>query len=97
VHIIRGKHKPTYSPNYDCGDVVVVVNAADVKLTGNKVENKLYRWHTGYPGGLKELTAGDQLKNKPEEVCAHNFSVALDSMCRIHRTTRLLIVIAAYF
>lgn len=68
VHIIRGKHKPTFSPNYDCGDVVVVVNAADVKLTGNKVENKLYRWHTGYPGGLKELKAGEQLKNKPEEV-----------------------------
>ncbi|OQS02529.1 50S ribosomal protein L13 [Thraustotheca clavata] len=55
--ILRGKHKPTYAPNVDCGDVVVVLNAKDIVLTGNKWDDKLYRWHTGYPGGLKERTA----------------------------------------
>jgi large subunit ribosomal protein L13 len=68
VHILKGKHKPTFSPNYDCGDYVVVINAAEVKLTGNKVEDKKYRWHTGYPGGLKERTATQQLARNPEEI-----------------------------
>ncbi len=55
---LRGKHKPTYSPNLDCGDHVVVINADKVKLTGNKVQAKTYYWHTGYPGGIKSRTAG---------------------------------------
>ena len=55
--ILMGKHKPTYTPFLDCGDHVIVVNAAKVKLTGNKEEQKLYRRHSGYPGGLTETSA----------------------------------------
>ena len=55
---LRGKHKPMYTPNLDCGDHIVVINAEKVKLTGNKVKNKTYYWHTGYPGGIKSRTAG---------------------------------------
>jgi len=67
-HIIRGKHKPNYCPNYDCGDYVVVINAQDIKFTGKKVDQKLYTWHTGYPGGLKQIPVKTQLLRKPEEV-----------------------------
>ncbi len=55
--ILMGKHKPTYTPFLDTGDHVIVINAAKVKLTGNKEEQKIYRRHSGYPGGLKEATA----------------------------------------
>lgn len=55
--ILMGKHKPTYTPFLDTGDHVIVVNAAKVKLTGNKEEQKIYRRHSGYPGGLKETSA----------------------------------------
>ncbi len=66
---LRGKHKPMYSPYIDCGDHVVVVNAEKVALTGNKLGNKKYHWHTGYPGGIKERTAGQILKGAhPERV-----------------------------
>jgi large subunit ribosomal protein L13 len=68
THILRGKHKPTFQPNADCGDYVVVINAADVKLTGNKVTDKKYTWHTGWVGGLKQMTVKQQLAHKPEEV-----------------------------
>eukprot|EP01041_Mallomonas_annulata_P009899 gene9899-20591_t len=68
VHIIKGKHKPTFSPNYDCGDYVVVINAKDVKFTGKKTSDKLYTWHTGYPGGLKQIPVKEQLQKKPEEI-----------------------------
>ena len=68
VRILRGKHKPSFSPHWDCGDYVVVINAKDVKLTGEKVADKKYTWHTGYPGGLKQVTVKQQLQNKPEEV-----------------------------
>lgn len=68
VHVLRGKHKPTFSPNYDCGDVVVVINAREVRFTGDKWNLKKYRWHTGYVGGLKEITAKDMHKKAPEEV-----------------------------
>ena len=68
VQILRGKHKPTFTPNYDCGDYVVVINAKDVKLTGKKVQDKLYTWHTGFPGGLKQIPVKEQLDRKPEEV-----------------------------
>lgn len=66
--ILRGKHKPTFTPNYDCGDYVVVINAKDIKFTGQKVAQKQYSWHTGYPGGIKHKTVKDQLQDKPEEV-----------------------------
>ena len=56
--ILRGKHKPTFTPHLDCGDNVIVVNAEKVHLTGNKVADKIYYWHTGHPGGIKQRTAG---------------------------------------
>ena len=68
VRILRGKHKPTYTPNYNCGDYVVVVNAAEVRFTGKKETDKQYTWHTGYPGGLKQRTVAQQMQKQPEEV-----------------------------
>jgi large subunit ribosomal protein L13 len=66
---LRGKHKPTYTPNMDCGDHVVVINAEKVRLTGNKAQDSMFRWYTGYPGGLKERTKGAILAGKhPERV-----------------------------
>lgn len=72
VSILRGKHKPTFSPNYDCGDYVVIINASEAKFSGQKTSDKLYRWHTGYPGGLKEKSVQAYLDTKPEEVCFKN-------------------------
>ena len=65
---LRGKHKPTYTPFLDTGDHVVVVNAAKVRLTGRKLKDKMYRHHTGYPGGLKEIPAGKLLAKHPERL-----------------------------
>ena len=66
---LRGKHRPDYTPNVDCGDFVVVVNADKVKFTGNKLNDKTYYWHTGYPGGIKERTADKILAGKfPERI-----------------------------
>lgn len=66
---LRGKHKPTYTPNLDCGDNIIVINAEKIKFTSNKLENKKYYWHTGYPGGIKERTAGQILEGRfPERV-----------------------------
>jgi large subunit ribosomal protein L13 len=66
---LRGKHRPDYTPHVDCGDFVVVVNADKVKMTGNKLANKIYYWHTGHPGGVKKRTAGQLLAGKyPERV-----------------------------
>ncbi len=66
--VLRGKHKPTYTPNVDSGDFVVAINADKVKFTGQKRENKMYRHHTGYIGGLKESTADVMLEKHPDEV-----------------------------
>lgn len=67
--ILRGKHKPSYTPHMDCGDNVIVVNAAKVRITGNKAADKTYYWHTGYPGGVKSRTAGQILEGAhPERV-----------------------------
>ena len=68
ARMLMGKDKPTYTPNRDEGDVVVVVNAAEVEFTGRKWDQKLYRWHTGYPGGLKERTAKDQFQRRPAAI-----------------------------
>ncbi|MBI3676244.1 MAG: 50S ribosomal protein L13 [Proteobacteria bacterium] len=66
---LRGKHKPSFTPHLDCGDNVIVVNAAKIVLTGNKLKNKVYYRHTGYIGGVKERTAGEILRGKfPERV-----------------------------
>ena len=69
--ILRGKHKPTFTPHLDCGDNVIVVNAEKVHLTGNKVADKTYYWHTGYPGGIKHRTAGQILAGKHPERVVH--------------------------
>jgi len=66
--VIRGKHKPTFTPNADMGDFVIVVNADKVRLTGRKMKEKLYRHHTGYPGGLKETTPEKVLAKHPERL-----------------------------
>ena len=66
--ILMGKHKPNYAPHVDVGDHVVVVNAAKVHLSGQKLAGKLYRWHSGYPGGLREVRADTMLRTFPERV-----------------------------
>lgn len=68
VTILRGKHKPIYTPHIDCGDYVIVVNAEKVRVTGLKLDQKAYYRHSGYPGGLKTVTLRDQLKKFPERV-----------------------------
>lgn len=66
---LRGKHKPTYTPHIDCGDNVIVINAKDVRLTGNKRDADIFYWHTGYPGGIKSRSKGEILDGKhPERV-----------------------------
>jgi large subunit ribosomal protein L13 len=66
---LRGKHRADYTPNVDCGDHVVVINADQVKFTGRKLERKIYYWHTGFPGGVKKRTAGALLGGRfPERV-----------------------------
>ena len=64
--ILRGKNKPTFTPHVDCGDYVVIVNASKIKLTGKKLDQKFYRYHTGYPGGLKEIAYRKLMANKSE-------------------------------
>lgn len=66
ARILHGKHKPEFTPHLDTGDHVIVINAAQVRLTGNKLQNKFHRWHTGYPGGLKSVRYADLLKKNPE-------------------------------
>ena len=65
---LMGKDKPTFTPNADTGDFIVVVNAEKVRLTGNKLDKKIYYWHTGYPGGIKSETARERLEKYPERV-----------------------------
>jgi len=67
ARLLRGKHKPIFTPHVDTGDHVIVVNAAKVKLTGNKLKNKQYIRHTGYPGGLKRVPYEELLQKKPEK------------------------------
>jgi large subunit ribosomal protein L13 len=69
--VLRGKTKPTFTPHIDTGDFVVVVNAAQVQLTGRKLDNKFYYRHSGFPGGIKEISARKLLQKKPEEVLRH--------------------------
>jgi large subunit ribosomal protein L13 len=66
---LRGKHKATFTPHVDCGDHVVIVNARKIRVTGNKAEQSVFYWHTGYPGGIKGRTVGERLDGKyPERV-----------------------------
>ncbi|MEZ5071210.1 MAG: 50S ribosomal protein L13 [Bacteroidales bacterium] len=66
--VLRGKHKPSFTPHVDCGDNVIVINAEKIKMTGNKVSEKQYVRHTGYPGGQRIETPADLLKKKPEAI-----------------------------
>ena len=68
ANVLRGKHKPTYTPNIDCGDYVIVVNASKVNLTGDKLNKKVYYDHSGYTGGLRERTAREMIENYPTEM-----------------------------
>ena len=68
ANILRGKHKVTYTPHIDCGDYVIVINASKIKLTGKKLNDKVYYNHSGYPGGLRERTAKEMVENYPEEM-----------------------------
>ena len=69
ANILRGKHRPIYTPHQDTGEYVIVVNAEKVKFTGRKLAQKTYYWHTGHPGGIKERTAGKVLEGRfPERV-----------------------------
>ncbi len=68
ANVLRGKHKPTYTPHVDCGDFVVVINASKVNLTGNKLSDKIYYDHSGYTGGLRERTAKEMVENYPTEM-----------------------------
>ena len=69
--MLRGKHKPIFTPHVDCGDYVVVINAEKVKVTGKKLVDKEYKRHSGYPGGLKTVTLEKMLEDKPEDVMIH--------------------------
>jgi ribosomal protein L13, bacterial type len=67
AHILRGKHKPIFTPNVDCGDYVIIINAQKAVLTGNKLQKKFYRRHTGWVGGLKEVRYDRLMETKPEK------------------------------
>ena len=71
VNVLRGKNKPLYTPHVDVGDFVVVVNAKKVLLTGSKDEQKVYKSYSGFPGGLKQVTAGEVRKSNPSHIVAH--------------------------
>ncbi len=66
ANILRGKHRPEFTPHVDCGEFVIVINAADAVLTGNKLDQKYYRHHSGYIGGLKEVKYSTLMATKPE-------------------------------
>ena len=68
AHVLRGKHKATFTPHIDCGDFVIIVNASKVNLTGNKLNDKIYYNHSGYTGGLRERTAREMKENYPVEM-----------------------------
>jgi len=77
AHILRGKHKATYTPNIDCGDFIIIINAEKAILTGNKLDNKKYYNHSGYPGGLRERTAREMQEKYPIEMVERKLSFLL--------------------
>ena len=68
AHRLRGKHKPEYTPHMDTGDYIVVINAKDVRVSGNKQKDKMYHHHTGYPGGIESINFEKLIQKKPERV-----------------------------
>lgn len=85
--ILKGKHKPTYTPHLDCGDFVIIVNAEKVRVTGRKLDHKYYYRHSEYPGGLSSITLRDQLAKHPERVLYE----ALEGMLPKNRLGRQMI------
>ena len=85
--VLRGKHKPVFTPNQDTGDFVIVINARDVKLTGTKLTKKVYYRHTEYPGGIRERSAAQMLEEKPEDVVR----LAVKGMLPKNRLSRKLV------
>jgi len=71
ANILRGKHKPDYTPNVDCGDFVIIINASEAVLTGNKLEQKYYRHHSGWVGGLKETKYRHLMETRPDFAMMH--------------------------
>ena len=69
--ILKGKHKPEYTPHVDCGDYVIVLNCGKIKVTGNKATQKVYRHHTGWVGNLKEVSYQEMLKKHPDRIITH--------------------------
>ena len=87
ARVLRGKHKPTFTPNQDTGDFVIVINARGVKLTGAKLQDKIYYRHTEFPGGIRERTAAELLQIKPEEL----IRLAVRGMLPKNRLSRKLV------
>ena len=87
ARVLRGKHKPTFTPNQDTGDFVIVINARGVKLTGAKLQDKVYYRHTEFPGGIRERTAAEMLQIKPEELVR----LAVRGMLPKNRLSRKLV------
>jgi large subunit ribosomal protein L13 len=85
--ILRGKNKPLFTPNADAGDFVVVINAREIRLTGKKLEKKVYYRHTDYPGGIRERTAAKMLEESPEDVVR----LAVKGMLPKNRLSRRLV------
>jgi len=85
--VLRGKHKSVFTPNQDAGDFVIVINARDLKLTGAKLEQKVYFRHTEYPGGIRQRTAAEMLQEKPEELVR----LAVKGMLPKNRLSRHLV------
>jgi len=87
ARVLRGKHKPTFTPNQDGGDFVIVINARGVKLTGAKLQDKIYYRHTEFPGGIRERTATEMRQMKPEELVR----LAVRGMLPKNRLSRKLV------
>ena len=85
--VLRGKHKPIFTPNVDAGDFVIVINARGLKLTGAKLDQKIYFRHTDYPGGIRQRTAAEMLQEKPEELVR----LAVKGMLPKNRLSRHLV------
>lgn len=94
AQLLTGKGKPTYSPHMDSGDYVVVINAEKIELTGRKKTQKVYRSHSGYPGGFKEVSFAKMSQDAPEEIIKHAVVGMLpDNRLKKDRLTRLKIVV----
>jgi len=85
--VLRGKHKPVFTPNQDAGDFVIVINARGLKLTGAKLDQKIYFRHTDFPGGIRQRTAAEMLQEKPEELVR----LAVKGMLPKNRLSRHLV------